>query len=354
MSLYDSNTYINDLRITREACIGIDELKGKRIFITGATGTIGSFIVDLLMEYNKIDNAGIIVYAAGRSVERLSKRFDRIKDKNLEYVEYDICNQIGFNKQIDYIIHAAGNAYPAAFNGDPVGTIIGNVYGTYQLLEYGRKHGAKRFLFISTGEIYGQTNISLDELEETYSGYVNPVSSRSCYPSSKRTAETLCVSYSKEYGLETIIVRPCHTYGPSITEHDNRANVQFIRNVLRGEDIILKSKGLQMRSYCYIADCVSAILTVLINGANGEAYNSANPKSRVTIAELAEIIAKIAGRKVVYTEATIAEIEDRTPISKQVLSSKKIESLGWHGMFDVHKGVEHTLKILKEAENELA
>lgn len=201
------------------------------------------------------------------------------------------------NVSVDYVVHAAGNAHPTTFNRDPVGTIWGNIKGTYNLLEYCKSCKGKRFLYVSSGEVYGQGDLSVEEFEEKYAGYIDILSPRSCYPSSKRAVENLCASYYSQYGLETLIVRPCHTYGPGITMTDSRANAQFFRNVLNGEDIVMKSAGTQLRSYNYVADCASAILTVLFNGEAGQAYNIANPKVRITIAQLADIIAKKSGRK---------------------------------------------------------
>ena len=252
--------------------------------------------------------------------------------------------------EVDYVIHAAGNAHPLAFNSDPVGTIIGNIEGTYNLLEYTKAHGGKRFLFVSSGEVYGNGDLSLDEFKEEYLGAIDITSPRSCYPQSKRAVENLCASYSSQYELETVVVRPCHTYGPGITETDSRANAQFIRNALNNEDIIMKSAGNQLRSYNYIADCASGLITVLINGKSGAPYNIANPNVRITIAKLAEIIAKAVNKKVIFADPSVLDIANRTPIAKQVLSSKKLENLGWVPMFNANEGVEHTIKILKECE----
>lgn len=347
MYLRNSRVYIEDLRIAAKESVNIEKLYNSSVLITGATGTIGSFLVDMILQKNLDDNANIVIYAAGRSQQRLEKRFGQDKTGFLHFVEYDINLPIEFDFDVDYVIHAGGNAHPVAFNNDPVGTIIGNVNGTYNLLEYARSHGTKRLLYVSSGEVYGQGDVSLDSFEESYSGYVDPTSPRSCYPASKRATETLCASYTKQYGLETVIVRPCHTFGPVITENDSRANAQFIRNALNGEDIVLKSPGTQMRSYCYVADCVSAIITVLLSGQAGKAYNSANSKARITIAGLATVIASCVGRRVVYAAPETEEISNQTPIAKQVLSSAKIEALGWKGHFSVEEGISHTIAIIK-------
>lgn len=345
LDVHKSRKYMDDLDTAIEHTEGIENLEGKTLLITGATGTIGSFVTDVLLRYGQIIPGGIRVVAAGRNVQKLEQMYAVYA--GFQAVWYDLSRDIAFDFDVDYIIHIAGNAHPAAFNGNPVGTIVDSVNSTYRLLEYGRKHGAKRFLYVSSGEVYGQGDSMPDELDESYSGYLDIMSSRSCYPEAKRAAENLCASYTKQYGLETVVIRPCHTYGPCITQSDNRAHAQFIRNVLDDSDIIIKSAGTQMRSYNYVADCVSALLTVMVKGNSGEAYNTANPEARCTIAQLAGIIAKKVGKKVVFVEPSPDKLEDRTPVAKQVLSSRKIEALGWKGAFSLEQGLEHTLEILK-------
>lgn len=343
-NLHKSKTYNSDLNTAIKHTIGIEKLKGSRILITGATGTIGSFVADMLFKNNQENDANTSVLVAGRDMDQLNSMYGTFE--GFTALTYNLEEKIKFDVPVDYMIHCAGNAHPAAFNSDPVGTIVGNINSTYNLLEYGRTHGTARLLYVSSGEVYGQGDTELEEFEETYAGYLNIQSPRSCYPSSKRTAENLCASYSRQYGLETVVVRPCHTYGPWITSSDNRANVQFMNNVLNSEDIVMKSAGDQMRSYNYVADCASALLTVLINGNSGEAYNLANPECRVTIAEFADIVARTANRKVVFETPDSADIANRSPIARQVLATGKIEALGWKGNFSVQRGVQHTIDIL--------
>ena len=349
MDFYRSKTYIEDLIATSQDVTDIKSLRGSSILITGCTGTIGSWIADTLLLFNEINAADMKIILAGRRIDRMKAHFEKCPTASPVYAHFDLGKAPEWNFPIDYIIHTAGNAHPAAFNGDPCGTITGNIMGTWNLLKYGLDHGCKRFLYISTGEVYGQGDLSLESFEETYGGYVDPTSPRSSYPNSKRAAETLCASFTAQYGMETVIVRPSHTYGPCVTATDSRANVQFLKNGFDGNDIVMKSAGTQERSYTYVADCASAALTVLLKGKKGSAYNSAVPEARATIAGFARTVAEVSGTKVVFADPTAADLANRTPIAKQVLSSVKTESLGWKGRYDVRTGVSHTLRIWRES-----
>lgn len=352
MELYQSKLYLEDIDTALKHVVNIDQLRHQSVLVTGATGTIGSFVADALIRFNQKNNANVRIYLGGRNIEILKHQFGL--QKNVEFLPYDMNAPIQFDVHVDYVIHAAGNAHPAAFNRDPVGTTMGNVESTFRLLEYLRTHNGKRLLYVSSGEVYGQSNIDLASFDESFSGYVDVLSPRSCYPLSKRMTENLCSSYWNQYGIESVIVRPCHTYGPYMTKTDNRAHAQFFHNALNHKNIVLKSAGTQMRSYNYVADCSSALLSVLTQGSSGNAYNLANPCSQLTIAELAEKIARIGNCKVVFELPSTIDIANQSPISRQVLSSSKIEKLGWKPAFNIEDGIRHTLSILCEMNTEIA
>lgn len=348
MSFYKSENYKKDIEISIKAVVGIEKLFNSSVLIAGGSGLIGSFMADMLLYANKYMNANITVYAMDLSAERLAARYEGADTDKLHFVEHNVNELPDFDYHVDYIIHAASPAFPAAFNSDPVGTVMSNILGTKYLLDYGREHGAKRMLYISSGEVYGQGDLSLESFEESYAGYVDPTSARSCYPNGKRAAETLCVSYTKQFGLETVIVRPSHTYGPTVTKADNRANAQFVNKGLAGEDIVLNSAGNQMRSYTYLADSASAILSVLSSGESCNAYNIANSASRTTIAGFAKEVAAQTGTKVVFADPDEVAKAEMTPIAKQVLSSAKLEGLGWKGQFTIEEGIRHMLDIMRD------
>lgn len=180
----------------------------------------------------------------------------------------------------------------------------------------------------------------------TTDGFVDILNPRACYPSSKRAAETLCAAYKKEYGVDVVIIRPGHVYGPTMTDTDNRASSQFPRDVKAGKNIIMKSAGTQLRSYCYVLDCATAILTVLLNGESGEAYNVSNKNSVVTIREMAEAFAEVGGKKLIFEEATKAESASFNLMQNSSLTSEKIEALGWSAQFDMLSGARRTLNSM--------
>lgn len=336
------SSYKEDILRTFEQDLPWEILSGGNILVTGATGLIGGCLVETLMMNPRKDYQ---VYASGRNEDRARVRFkDFAEEPAFHFVKYDVMQPLENDVRYDYIIHAASNASPNFFAQKPVEVIKSNIDGVANLMEYGLDHGMKRFLYVSSGEVYGEGDGRV--FTEDYSGYVDCAKPRSCYPSSKRAAETLCVSYAAEYGADVVIARPCHTYGPHFTEQDNRVYAQFIRNVLRGEDIVMKSTGEQFRSWCYVVDCVSALLHILLKGESGEAYNIADADSNISIRELAETIAAIGGRKVVIDLPDTDEKRGFNPVTKSVFSTDKLESLGWKPKNHISTGMKNTIKEL--------
>ena len=326
--------------------VEISELNGCNVLVTGATGLIGSALVETLLTTSTTCH----VYAACRNVEQGKSRFAPHNNcQRFHLLNYDVTQPLMGDICFDYIIHAASPASPNSFSQYPVEVMTANFLGVKHLLDYGMKHDMKRLLFVSSGEIYGEGDGHA--FSEKDSGYINCNSPRACYPSSKRAAETLCASYVSEYGTDIVIARLCHTYGPYFTKNDNRVYAQFLRNVIRGEDITLKSQGMQMRSWIYISDAISGILHILLKGEKGEAYNVANPQSCITIRQMAELTASLAGRKVVFDIPKDDLYQgNTTPISCATFSTKKLQTLGWQPQYSMEEGLRKTLAILRLAE----
>lgn len=346
-----SDQYWDDIEKVIKYIPKLESIYQRSIVITGATGMICSSVADILLYLNQKYNADIRVILAGRSLERIRKRFGGFEpDRDFYFLEYDATKERELEVEADYMVHGASNASPAVYAAQPVETMLANMVGLNSLLSMAAKQKSRRLLYISSSEVYGNKEGREPYREEDY-GFVDILNPRASYPSSKRAAETLCVAYGQEYGLDTVIVRPGHIYGPTITDSDSRASAQFTRNAARGEDIVMKSAGMQLRSYCYTLDCASAILTVLINGEAGSAYNISNKDSVVTISELADAIARAADRKVVYMEPSDQEKKGYNLMSNSSLDAEKLECLGWKAVFDLEQGTKRTLELFEDIVN---
>lgn len=335
-----TENYFDDLVKIRSSVPGLENLANSRILITGAGGLICSALVDFLVSLD----LNIQVYAAGRNLEKLQNRFAHWGSK-LHYLKYDALEPVDFEETFDYYIHGASNASPKAYGKAPVETMLGNLLGMQNLLCHAKNHGCRRVLYVSSSEVYGRKE-GKDPYHEQEYGFVDILNPRACYPSAKRAAETLCAAYTQEYGVDTVIVRPGHIYGPTATASDDRASSQFPRDVLAGKDIVMKSAGSQLRSYCYVLDCVSAMTAVLLRGEKGKAYNISNRNSVVTIRQMAEAFATAAGQKIIFENPTDAEAKSYNLMDNSALDAASLENLGWCGLFDLESGVKATLDAL--------
>lgn len=319
-------SYKEDINAVASLRLPWEMLSGCNILVTGATGLIGSCLVEVLMAH---PNKDYHVYASGRDETRAMQRFSKYTtEPTFHFFHYDVTRPLKGDVDFQYVIHAASNASPNYFATKPVDVIKANIEGLAHLMDYGLEHELRRLLFISSGEVYGEGDGRF--FTEDYSGYVDCTSVRSCYPSSKRAAESLCVAYAQQYGIDVSIARLSHVFGPNFTESDNRVYAQFVRNILRGEDIVMKSSGEQFRSWCYVVDCVSAILHILLKGKKGQAYNVADNNSNISIKELAETIAELGNRKVIIDIPSEAEKAGFNVVTKSVFSTEKLERLGWN------------------------
>lgn len=336
-----------NIRIYREALervIPEIPIKDSRILVTGASGLIGSCLIDLLMLANSYGR-NFIVYALGRNKVKLKKRFSAFEGSgSLHFIEQDIQAPLDSSMQFDYIVHGASNADPRNYALYPAETMLVSVVGAKNILNYCKEHLSTRAIMLSTFEVYGNADKNIYQEEDA--GVINQNMIRSCYPESKRCVELLARCYVEEYGVNAVIGRLCSIYGPTMLKDDSKAHAQFIRNALRGEDIVLKSKGEQLRTYCYVIDAVMGVLCVLGKGIVGEAYNISNEKSIVTIAEVAKIVAEIAGTKVVFDIPDEIEKKGFSKPQNCVLDNHKLLSLKWKGVYDIKTGLKECIEIL--------
>lgn len=350
MSIYDSKLWISDVNEIVEALPELEELTGKSIMITGCTGLICSAVVDVLIRWNETHDKKITIFAMGRDKKRVMDRFDPYSNEDwFFFMPYDassLMNNLHFH--CDYIIHGASNASPHSIIKEPVETMLSNFIGLKCLLDFAKEQGSKRVLYISTSEVYGRNDNEKPSKESDY-GWIDILNPRSSYSIGKCAAETLCVSYYHEYGIESVIIRPGHIYGPTAMESDNRVSSAWAYAVARGNDIVMKSDGSQIRSYCYCLDCASALFKILLKGECVKAYNISNPDSIINIRDMAGILAEYGKVELRSEIPTLTEKKGFNPMSNSSLDGLELLNLGWKGLFDARRGFSHTVEILKES-----
>ena len=316
-----------------------EKLSGKNLLLTGATGLIGTMLVDVLMEKNHADNLN----------EKIAhERFaDYFGDKNFEFVKLNVIEPIKSDLPVDFIIHAASNTHPMLYSGDPVNTMMTNFLGAYNLFEFGLKKNIERFIFLSTVEIYGKALNDADIFDESYCGYIDCNTLRAGYPESKRAGEALCQSYIAKHNLDVVIPRLSRIYGATIRLDDSKAMSEFIINGVRGEDIVLKSQGVPRFSYCCVNDAVSGIFYCLLKGKCGEAYNVVDSSEILSLREIAEYISSLAGKKVIFEIPDATQAKGFSKAVNAIMTNDKLRGLGWTPKDDTRSGVKKTIEILK-------
>ncbi len=343
-----TNVVKNEINKITSAPLSWEKFQGKTVLVTGATGFIGSYIIHSLMSKRENDGLDVKVLALVRNAERARKTFGEYEQKGaLEFMVQDVCQSLSTDKKADYIIHCASNAAPREYSLYPVETMKTNFLGTLNLLDYAKAVECESFLYVSTIEVYGTTH-GIEKIEENVYGEIDALKVRSCYPLSKKSCETLCISYADEYGLNVKIGRLSYIFGPGMKQGDSKIVAVFPKCIADGENIVMKSKGEQLRSYTYVTDAITGLFTVLLDGESSEAYNIASKLCITTIAGIAETLVEAypeKGLKVIFDLPSEQEAKGFSLIENAVLNSEKLESLSWQPSTDLVTGLK---KVVEE------
>ncbi len=325
--------------------VGADGFKGKSFLITGATGMIGSCLIDTLM---LLDSYGvdIKVYAVGRNLEKASVRFSYCKgNPSFSFIQQDVRDPLPEDLTVDYVIPLASNTHPLAYSQFPIETIFINVDGARHSFDLATKCGAT-VIYPSSVEIYGNAR-DTRSFKEDDTGVLDLSKARSCYTESKRLCEAMCQSYISERDVDARIVRLSRVFGPTMLMEDSKASSQFIKKALAKEDIVLKSNGEQLFSYTYVIDAVSAIMTIMLCGKKGEAYNVASEQLDVHLKDFASACAKYAGTKVIFDLPSESERKGYSVATTAIMDGSKLRNCGWEPMYSFNEAIRRTLDMLK-------
>ncbi|MBS3094671.1 NAD-dependent epimerase/dehydratase family protein [Candidatus Pacearchaeota archaeon] len=326
-------------------------LEGKTVLITGASGLIASYLVDIISLFNRrLEKPCKMILMNRHKIENGSRLSHLIEDPNISFVTLDVGKKFDISEKPNIIIHAASRANPTAFLADPIDTIDANVNATRTILEYAKDNPLEQFIFFSSAEVYGNPSPNFIPTRENYNGNVDCTHPYACYIESKRICETLCTTFFRKFNVPVKMLRILLAYGPGI-KNDGKVISDFFYKAAKEKQIILKDDGSARRSFCYISDVIRAIFKIMFYGKNGEPYNIGHDeeKENVSILELAEKIAKISNGDVKVSPNLEFQKKAGEPTDNRRVNIDKIKGIGFEPKVSLDDGLKKLKRYYQEA-----
>ncbi|MED9986798.1 MAG: NAD(P)-dependent oxidoreductase [Streptococcus salivarius] len=318
-----------------------DFLNHATVVVTGSTGLIGSQLVRVLLARNDLYNSDISLILPVRNRYKALAYFGCRPE--IEYIDWDLNSPLALSKKCGYFIHAACDTSSKSFLNKPAETILSIINGAKNTLQTAANSSAKKYLFLSTMEVYGEVSEAVSEEDL---GKLNTMIVRNSYPEAKRLAECLCAAYASEFSLETVVLRLAQTFGQGVSKNDGRVFAEFGRHAVAGKDIVLYSDGAKKNMYLSINDAITAIVFALAKAKSGNAYNVANEATYCSIKEMADLVLGEFGKKdaVVRREVDQEREASFRKSSDLALDCSKIKALGWEAQDSLTSMYDSMLK----------
>ncbi len=328
-----------DLLEVAQREIPYERLSGGSILVTGATGLVGSIMVRTLACVNRIHKLNMKIVPLVRSIDKAQELFGELLQRpDIRALCCDVTTPLHVEEPVDFIIHGASVTASRYFVTHPVETIDVAIKGTENMLALAREKKIKSMVYLSSMEAFGITDPSLKRVCEEDLGYIDVTNVRSSYSEGKRICELLCAAYASQYGVPVKTARLAQTFGAGVSPNEGRVFAQFIKSAMAGEDIVLHTTGESYGNYCYTADAVAAILTILLKGEHSNVYTVVNPATTMQIREMAQMVAEnfSNGRsKVVFDIPKDALTYGYAPDVTMHLCADKLMALGWEPIRDL-------------------
>lgn len=328
-------------------------LRGARIFITGGTGFVGTWLMEAFVAASRAYNLGARAVLLTRDPQRFRARAPHLaNDASIEFVIGDATTFAQPSGSFDYVIHAATERSFEPHAARPLGIVEPDLVATRRVLEFAASHDVRRLLFTSSGAVYGAGASSLDRVPETYSGAPDPTEARAAYGESKRVSEFACTSYARVHGFDAVIARLFAFVGPHLPLDEGYAVGNFIGDVLNLRAIAIAGDGTARRSYLYAADLAVWLWTILLRGTSGRAYNVGSPDA-LSILELAQAVGDALAPE---TSVSVARLpmSGAAPSSYVPDTSRAEQELGLRAWIDLPDALRRTFDFHLETQRKIA
>jgi len=314
-----------------------EQLRGGRIFVTGATGFFGVWLLETFAHANASLKLGASLVGLSRDPGSFHAKVPHLaNDGSVTLYQGDVRNFDFPKGSFTHVIHAGTTSSAPVPPAEMLDTII---RGTRHTLDFAVASGAKRLLFVSSGAVYGKQPADMAHIPEAYAGAPDPIDSNSAYGEGKRVGELFCSIAHKEHGLEATIARCFAFVGPHLPLDAHFAIGNFIRDAMRGEPIRVKD-GTPYRSYLYAADLAIWLWMILFKGAACHPYNVGSDQE-ITISQLAESVASTLGGSVHSLAPSTSDFNH--PPSQYVPSSARARTeLGLTPRIEREKAIQKT------------
>jgi nucleoside-diphosphate-sugar epimerase len=332
-----------DIEQVLSGAAAFSQLQGAHILLTGGTGFIGTWLLEALAYLNDHSSKACTVYIPTRNRQAFANRAPHlVRRSEFIILEGDICSFTYPDVPCNFIIHAAA---PYITQADPLEVIETIVDGTRYVLELAKQKNVQRFLFISSGAVYGTQLPDCERIPENYTGIVKLNAPSSAYGEAKRLAEVLCAIYHQQFNVPVSTARLFTFVGPYQSLDAGFAVTDFIRDGLSGKTIKINSDGSTLRSYCYGADAAKWLLAILLNGPNNTAYNVGSDIP-ISIRQLAEkVVEHLAEIGIYATIDILHEPVANSPVNRYIPDTRLAkQQFGLTLSFDLDHALSHTVQ----------
>lgn len=300
-----------------------DAMRGERIFLTGATGFFGAWLLETFAYANRRLGLKAQAVALSRRPESFRAKMPHLfADESIALHAGDVRDFAGPEGRFRYVVHAATEASAKQLAEAPAEMLSTILAGTERTLAFAAKHGAERLLLTSSGAVYGRQPAEVVQLPESYTGAPDCTQAGSIYGEGKRASELMCALYASQHGLECTIARCWAFCGPHLPLDTHFAIGNFIADVLAKRPIRIGGDGTPTRSYLYAGDLATSLWTMLFRAPSLVAYNVGSSQS-MSILELAEAVREALGSHVPIELAK--QPAPGAPVSRYVPLVAKIE-----------------------------